>query len=185
MSRKPGQIVARGNRTWLLRVFLGRDRDTGVRKYRNQTVYGSVRQAQAVLNQMLQERDLNRFKPSSTITLNPYLNQWLEAAAKPRLRPKSFSDYESLLRIHVRPILGTKSLMSIQPLDIQGVYHGMIERQLSPRTVHYTHAVLQSASRQAVRWKLIGHDPCEGAELPRMRRKEMSVLNIAQCRDFS
>jgi len=60
MSRKAGQIVARGNRTWLLRVFLGRDRDTGVRKYRNRTVHGSVRQAQAALNQMLQERDLHR-----------------------------------------------------------------------------------------------------------------------------
>lgn len=184
MSRKAGQIVARGNRTWLLRVFLGRDRDSGVRKYRNRTVHGSVRAAQACLNQMLQERDLNRFTPSSTITLNPYLNQWLEAAAKPRLRPKSFSDYESLLRLHVRPVLGTKSLMSIEPLDIQKVYHGMMERELSPRTVHYTHAVLQSAFRQAVRWKLIAHDPCEGVELPRLRRKEMAVLNVEQCRDF-
>ena len=184
MSRKAGQIVARGCRTWLVRVFLGRDRDTGTRKYRNRTVPGSVREAPASLNQMLQERDLTRFSPSSTITLNPYLNQWLEAAAKPRLRPKSFSDYESLLRLHIRPVVGSKPLISIQPLDIQAVYRGMLERGLSPRTVHYTHSVLQSAFRQAVRWKLIGHDPCEGVELPRLRRKEMAVLNVEQCRDF-
>lgn len=182
MSRKAGQIIARGCRTWLLRVFLGRDRDTGTRKYRNRTVRGSARDAQASLNQMLQERDLTRFSPSSTITLNPYLNQWLEAAAKPRLRPKSFSDYESLLRLHIRPVLGTKSLMSVEPLDIQKVYHGMMERGLSPRTVHYTHSVLQSAYRQAVRWRLIAHDPCQGVELPRLQRQEMQALSVEQCR---
>jgi integrase len=144
MSRKAGQIIARGRCTWLLRVFLGRDRDTGTRKYRNRTVHGSVQDAQTCLNQILQERDLNRFSPSSTITLNPYLNQWLETAAKLRLRPKSFTDYEALLRLHVRPALGSKLLALIEPLDIQAVYRGMIDHGLSPRTVHYTHTVLQS-----------------------------------------
>jgi len=90
MSRKAGQIIARGRRSWLLRVFLGRDRGNGKRKYRNRTVHGSVRDAQACLNQMLQERDLTRFARTPTITLDQYLNQWLETAAKPRLRPKSY-----------------------------------------------------------------------------------------------
>jgi integrase len=109
MSRKAGQIIARGCRTWLLRVFLGRDRDTGTRKYRNRTVHGSVRDAQASLNQMLQERDLTRFSPSSTITLNPYLNQWFETAAKPRLRSKSFSDWVEGLLIGTIPRLASEA----------------------------------------------------------------------------
>ena len=184
MSRKAGQIVARGRRTWLLRVFLGRDRDTGTRKYRNRTVHGSVRDAQASLNQMLQERDLNRFSPSSTITLDQYLNQWLETAAKPRLRAKSYTDYEALLRVHIRPALGSKLLALIEPLDIQAVYRGMTDRGLSSRTVHYTHAVLQSSFRQAIRWRLITRDPCEGVDLPRLQRKEMRVLSVEQCRAF-
>jgi hypothetical protein len=36
-GRKAGQIVSRGASTWLVRVYLGRDPQTGTRKYHNQT----------------------------------------------------------------------------------------------------------------------------------------------------
>ena len=49
MSRKVGQIIARGERRWLVRVYLGRDRETRKRTYHNRTVYGSLRNAQAYL----------------------------------------------------------------------------------------------------------------------------------------
>jgi hypothetical protein len=34
MARKAGQIIARGANTWLVRVYLGRDPQTGTRKSR-------------------------------------------------------------------------------------------------------------------------------------------------------
>ena len=40
MTRKAGQIVARGSSTWLVRVYLGRDPQTVKRKYHNQTIHG-------------------------------------------------------------------------------------------------------------------------------------------------
>lgn len=43
MSRKVGQIIARGERRWLVRVYLGRDRETGRRAYHNRTIYGTHR----------------------------------------------------------------------------------------------------------------------------------------------
>jgi hypothetical protein len=42
MSRKIGQIIARGERRWLVRVYLGRNRETRRRNYHNRTVYGSL-----------------------------------------------------------------------------------------------------------------------------------------------
>jgi hypothetical protein len=44
MARKAGQIVARGASTWLVRVYLGRDPQTGTRKYHNQTIHGPFRE---------------------------------------------------------------------------------------------------------------------------------------------
>ena len=55
MARKAGQLIARGPQTWLVRVSLGRDRETGTRRYHNKTVRGSFREAQAYLNTKLQE----------------------------------------------------------------------------------------------------------------------------------
>jgi hypothetical protein len=59
MSRKTGQIIARGDSRWLVRVYLGRDRETGKRAYNNRTIYGSLRHAQACLTRRLHERDLS------------------------------------------------------------------------------------------------------------------------------
>ncbi len=46
MARKVGQLISRGPRTWLVRVSIGRDPETGTRKYRNKTISGSLRGAQ-------------------------------------------------------------------------------------------------------------------------------------------
>jgi hypothetical protein len=44
MSRRVGQIIARGERRWLVRVYLGRDRESRMRAYHNRTIYGSLAQ---------------------------------------------------------------------------------------------------------------------------------------------
>ena len=154
MARKTGQIVDRGWHRWLVRVLLGRERETRKRSYHSRIVRGPVRHAQTYLNKVLREGDLGRQVDSAEITLNEYLDRWLETAAKPRLREKSYRSYESLLRRYVRPSLGDRNLAAICPLDIQAVYQRLVERGLSPRTIRYTHSVRRSTMRQAIRWRL-------------------------------
>jgi integrase len=182
LPRRVGQIVSRGRRSWLVRVFLGRDRETRRRRYHNRTVHGSARRAQEYLTKMLRERDLGRGLEGSEITLGEFLDRWLETAAKPKLREKSYRSYESLLRRYIRPVLGERILSRISPLDVQSAYQGLIAHDLSPRTTRYCHSVLRSSMRQAVRWRLLLQDPTEGAQLPRLGRREMHVLNPEQSR---
>jgi integrase len=182
LARKTGQIVSRGGRRWLVRVFLGRDRETRRRRYLSRTVHGPVRQAQSYLNKVLRERDLGRRVEGVTVTLDEFLDRWLDTAAKPKLRDKSYESYESLLRRYIRPVLGGRILSAVTPLDVQEAYQKMIDRGLSSRTVRYTHSVLRSAIRQAIRWRLLLQDPTDGAQLPRLGRREMSVLTAEQSR---
>src|SRR5580698_9284703 len=49
MARKAGQLISRGTRTGLVRVSLGRDPETGTRKYHNRTVHGSFREVRISL----------------------------------------------------------------------------------------------------------------------------------------
>jgi hypothetical protein len=90
MARKVGQIIARGDRRWLIRVYLGRDHETKKRNYHNRTIHGSMREAQAYLTKKLRERDLGRDLEGAKITLNEYLDRWLETAVKPRVRQKTW-----------------------------------------------------------------------------------------------
>jgi integrase len=184
MARKVGQLIARGDRRWLIRVYLGRDQETNKRKYHNRTIHGPMREAQAYLTRRLRERDLGRDLEGAQITLNEYLDRWVETAVKPRVREKTCQDYEGMLRRCVRPSLGERLLTALRPLDVQTTYQQMIERGLSARTVRYTHAVLRSAMRQALNWRLLLESPFDGLKLLQQSRHEMQALTVEQVRMF-
>jgi len=175
MARKVGQIIARGDRRWLIRVYLGRNQETNKRKYHNRTIDGPMREAQAYLTRRLRERDLGRDLEGAKITLNEYLDRWLETAVKPRVREKTCQDYEGMLRRYVRPSLGERLLMALRPLDLQTTYQQMMQRG---------HAVLRTAMRQAVSWRLLLECPADGVKLPLQPRPEMQALTVEQVRVF-
>src|SRR5215467_5724798 len=152
MARKVGQIIARGDCRWLIPGYLGRPHETNKRNYHSRTIHGPMREAQAYLTRKLRERDLGRDLEGAKITLNEYLDRWIQTAVKPRVREKTSHDYEGILRRYIPPGLGDRVLVSTRPMEIQTTYQGMIERGLSARTVRYTHAVLRLALRQALQW---------------------------------
>ena len=182
MARKVGQIIARGDRRWLIRVYLGRDHETKRRNYHNRTIHGSIREAQTYLTRKLRERDLGRDLEGAKITLNEYLDRWLETAVRARVRPKTFQDYQGMLHRYVRPILGDRVLAGMSPLDLQTMYQQMTERGLSARTVRYAHVVVKSAMQQAVRWRLLLENPADGLRVPQQPRNEMRALSVDQAR---
>jgi hypothetical protein len=49
VAPKVGQIIAWGDRRWLIRVYLGRDREKNKCRYHNRTIHGPVREAPAYL----------------------------------------------------------------------------------------------------------------------------------------
>jgi hypothetical protein len=149
MARKLGQIIARGQSTWLVRVYIGRDPETGTRKYHNQTIHGPFREAQRFLNLKLQQRVNGRVSRAVVMSLNQFLDQWLATVVKARVRSRTFKDYETLLRLHIRPALGSRLIGTICQIDIQSLYAQLFERGLSSRTIEYNNAVLKSACRAA------------------------------------
>jgi len=60
----------------------------------------------------------------------------------------------------------------------------LLDRKLSLRTICYTHAVLASALRQAVRWKLLLSNPADGIHLPRQSRRRFTVFDVEQAKRF-
>ena len=184
LRRRQGQIIPRGDHRWLVRIFLGLDPETRRRRYSNRTLRGSFRSAQHYLNARLAECDQGRELAGEDLTLNQYLDRWLDLAARPKLRAKSFRDYQALIARHIRPALGERELSSLTPLDIQGVAHEMHACGLSARTIQYTHAVLHAALEQAARWRLMTTNPASGVALPKATRGEMRVLHPDQARRF-
>jgi integrase len=112
------------------------------------------------------------------------LDKWLESAAKPRLRERTYIDYKWVLNRYVRPELGDKKLSDLKPLDIQTLYTNIHKQGLSARMVHYAHALLSSSLKQAVKWGLLYRSPASLVELPRQVRKEMKALSPEEATRF-
>ena len=171
-----GFIQQRGERKWLVRVYLGIV--DGKKRYLARTVYGTRKEAERELRRLLALKDERKLTSSGRMTVNAYLDEWLRVAAAPRVRPATAERYAEYLARYVRPVIGSKRLDRLTPLDVQTVYAKMQERGLSARTVRYTHAVLHSALKQAVRWRLIPSNPAEDVDLPRVTRSEMKALDV-------
>jgi hypothetical protein len=107
MSRKTGRIIARGDSRWLVRVYLGRDRETGKCAYHNRTIYGSLRHAQAYLTRRLHERDLSRGVAGLQISVDEFLGHWLKTALKPKVRGKTYKGVRSHAS-QVHPLPGNR-----------------------------------------------------------------------------
>jgi len=178
-----GQIIKRGDKTWLVRIFMGRG-GAGKRRYMNKTIRGNKKDAEVFLSKTQTQISSGTFVEPSLLTLDEYLDKWLEAAARPRLSERTFGDYSEVLKRYVRPKLGSKTLSQLQPLEIQELYSEMQGRELSSRTVRGTHVVLSSALKQAVRWRMLFVNPAQSVELPKRTRREMKALSPSEATAF-
>ncbi len=178
-----GQIVKKSDNTWLVRIFIGRDAE-GKRKYFSKTIHGPKKDAQKYLTAKLREQDLGVRIGTTSITLNEFLDQWLETAVSPRVSARTADGYGSILKRYVRASLGAVKLSRIQAIDIQKLYGTMQARGLSARVVRHTHSVLHNALKQAVRWNILQNNASDFVELPKVPHKERRVLSADEAVAF-
>ena len=107
----PGQIISRGKNTWLVRVFLGRDAQTGKREYHNHTIHGTKHDAQEYLIGTLRERDLGVLSiGAEKRTIDVLLDELLRDY---RINEQKSVDWaELLVTKHLRPFFGQIPLPS-------------------------------------------------------------------------
>src|SRR5207244_3279942 len=145
-----GQIIKRGDRKYLVRIYEGRDSQTHKRRYHNHMVNGTRKDAEKWLRQALRRRDMGEAIEPSTLFFNEFLDKWLEMSVKPRLRERTYDDYRFYLRQYIRPTLGKKKLADIQPEDLQSLYTELQARGRASNTIRTVHVLLGAAFKQAV-----------------------------------
>ena len=188
-----GQIVRRGGRSWLVRIFVGRE--AGKRRYLNRTVRGTRKDAERVLTRLLRDRDTGELLMPSRQPLAEFLNRWLDDYAAGAVAETTMASYRATVRVHLSPALGATPLRNLTPQAIQGYISRKlqgekdadgrwIERPLSPKTVAYHRTVLREALAHAVRWGLLVRNPADLTSPPRVVRKEMRVLDEEQTKVF-
>ncbi len=188
-----GHIRARGKNSWTVKFDVGRDPITGKRLTRWHTVHGGKREAQRKLAELIHAANEGTYVEPTRVTVAEYLGRWL-AHARSRVAARTFERYEEIARKHLVPALGGLRLAKLAPMHVQAYYadalaHGRRRRKdnhdapdagLSAQTVKHHHRVLSQALRQAVRWQMLGRNPCDAVQAPRPVRRDMRTLDHAQ-----
>lgn len=127
------------------------------------------------------------------VTLNDYLDMWLEAHAINRpLRASTKETYEEKLRNYVRPTIGRMPIQSLRALDVRkwvtnlSTSGGRNGKPLAARTVRYVGAIVKQALNAAIdEYELIATNPAARVKLPMPVKSIAQVWTVDEMRGFA
>ncbi len=179
MAKKRGQnegsIYKRKDGLWVGQITIGAKREYKYCKTQREVrVWLKMKQSQIDAGVDLGKADT---------TLSEYLKEWLSTKAM-EIRPKTHDQYTGIVNHHINPPIGRFKLKDLRPDQIQVFYNKKLREGASARTVKMIHSVLHCALNHAVKMGIIGRNPSDAVTKPRLRRKEMRVLDDNQARTF-
>lgn len=171
-----GEIEKRKKGQYRIRLFLGRDPETGKRLRPSKTINGTRKEAEQALREWISQYESGRLPTvTSKLTLNTYLAEWFEIAKKPDVGERTLSDYKADMERYVAPTLGRMFLAKITVVDVQGLYTEMLSKGLSVATIRRVHSTLNQAFKQAVRWRKISYSPTADVQVPRSKNRKKVI----------
>lgn len=146
------------------------------------------------LHSLIEEYRDVELSERSAMTLNEWFDYWLEAYAKPTLKPNTYRSYVRYAK-YFRERLGDKPIRQITRTDVQRAYNDIRRNgrqrlreekgtSLSDSMVRSLHMMLHNCMNAAVSAHLIPRNPTEGTTIPKTNYAPKKILNDAQLDTF-
>jgi integrase len=179
-----GSVFKRSDGRWIAQITL----EDGRQK---QYYAKSEKEANDKLRKALDELERGSLLSEKDLTLNQYLEHWLENVKRPSIKIGSYLRYRDLLDLYILPALGHLRLRKLKPEHLEVLYarlqtEGRADGQggLSAKTVRLVHGILYQSLEAAVRRRRIAYNVCRDVTLPRIERKEMLTLTVEQAQQL-
>jgi len=190
MSRGRGTIYKRPDGRWAAQITVGYNPETG--KAKRKTVYGNTKQEVArKLAEIIHQLNTDSYLEPTKLTLGQWLDKWLSEYKKGKLKAGTYENYETIINVHIKPVLGNIPLAKLQPHMLQAFYNEKLENGradgkggLSTRMVHYFHTIINQALKQAVKEGLLPRNPAEVTSPPAIKNKQMRPLTEEELLKF-
>jgi integrase len=182
-GRSEGSLYFReSDNQWVGSVSLGYGGD-GKRKRR--VVYAATKkEAQDKMRQLQNDAASGIIADAAKLTVGEFLTQWLEHKVRPEVHGATHERYESVVRLHLIPVLGHVRLGKLRTIHIEAAYSELEKRGASLWTRRRAGVVLAAALAHAVSHDLIPFSPTEKVAKTRVDDKEVLFLDENQSRIF-
>jgi integrase len=91
----------------------------------------------------------------------------------PHLKNSTRMNYNFFLNTYLIPAWGEKRLVKLRLVDLQDFFNGL---KLAPKTIRNMHACLRTVLNEAKKWEMLKNNPAVGVRLPRVPRKQTTLL---------
>ncbi len=181
-ARRTGQIIRRGDGTFLIRVYLYQDAN-GKRIYYNATIKGSRKDAEQHLTEYLQKKNVGKLKQRpSERKVKDFIEDYFENISMARRRNREI-DLQKV-RLYILPSLGHLRLKDVTSLHLENLYKQLRStisertgKHLSGTTRNHVHRILVNVLGYAVKRRFLIDNPLQGVIAPKPDTKEMNTLS--------
>ena len=147
-------------------------------------VYGkTLAEAREKLSKVQQDARSGIPVPDKVWKLGPYL-EYLENFVKRNRRPATYNLYEMIVRLYLKPGLGSRKLTSLTVPMVQEFLNRRLQKGDSIRKVQVMRTVLSAALTRAVREELIVRNVARLVELPQWQRGRIRPWAADEARAF-
>ncbi len=172
-----GTIRKRKDGNWEARYTIGRDPGTG--KQVQRSIYGKTQaEVRKKLTSVLKDVDLGVYQEPSRLTVGEWLDIWLNEYVKPTAKHNTYANYETQIRLRLKPAFGATRLQELKRLPLQQFFNQLHTgaNPLSPKTIKNIHGILHKALATALDLDYIFVNPADRIKLPQITRKEIKPL---------
>jgi integrase len=117
------------------------------------------------------------------LSLERYMQSWLTGKELSR-RSSTVRNYRRYTDLYILPALGKLRLQAIVPAHIRQLYLRLQVEGKGARTIQLVHVTLRCAFAQAVKEGLIGYNPLDAVERPKVETKQFRIFTEEQARKF-
>lgn len=178
-SNGSGKVYNRKDGRKECKVTVGYNPVTGrpIRK----SVYGdTVAEVRKKATALQAKVDNGTYKEPSKLTVSQWMETWLKTFCSSKVQPLTLASYDGIIRNHINPRLGALKLQDVKGLHIQQLYNDMSAQGLSGKTIKNMSAVLHKAFSVAIKQDILQSNPCDGAELPKANKPEITPLKDSE-----
>ncbi len=172
-----GSVRQRENGTWEARCTINGKR---------RSFYGD-RQSDVLkaMRAALAASDAGVYFEPKKITLEKWMEIWLNEYAQPSVKPLTYAAYHSKIQTHITPALGNIKLSLLNPTQVQAFYNDLLRvKKLSPKTIKDVHSILHKALKQAVKLNYIGINVTDACTIARVEKPEIKPLTETDIEAF-
>ncbi|MBL1229754.1 site-specific integrase [Enterococcus sp. BWB1-3] len=177
MSRKGENIYKRKDGRWEGRYKKSRNKE-------NRLIYGYIygKRYSEVKEKLIkyQSEFIDSNKTIYSGTTSEWFTYWLHKVVKNRVKPSTWSSYESKIRNHIIPFLGRKKLNQLERTDVMALIEFLLSQGYSINMVKTILTILKNSLNYAAVNGHLNKYPYKNIVLPSIKRKGIRSLSVEE-----